>query len=359
MTFPPGAIRVDITADTRWIGAGPPPFGQYDIPFGDTTSNSTTATASFANGRFTLDEVTLGFDTFSITASLDPATCSGLLPLDWLDLGFPDDEETVSWVKTDPEDDDIVYVGYNGGVMISFDGANPETMVWETIATGMDMSESRFAIDPNDPETLYAVIGTQIFVSHDRGATPFTLLTEQLPTGLGITVLHASADGSLYVGTSYKFGPPADPGSPGVYKWDGGPGPFVELPFDEDEYEDPGSAYSLFAHVIAEDAAKGILYYGGEITPIPDLNGYDAPNMRSVSGGPWSNMNAGLLDWHVTSINVDPNNSKVYAKEENSTLWESDDSGACWLPSRATKPSPSSWTSTTPRACSREHRLPA
>ncbi|MCY1012581.1 hypothetical protein OV079_45035 [Nannocystis pusilla] len=234
----------------------------------------------------------------------------------------------------------MLYVGYNDGVLVSENYG----LTWDVFAAGDWPQEDQFAFDPNDPDTIYMVVGSDIYVTHDKAQTPWTMLAEQLPEGYSITTLHPSTDGTLYVGT---FNPFTNPEDPGIFKWDGGPGPFVYVEFPTNAYEDPLNATSLFTHVIADDPAHDMVYLGGELTPVPGSEynpfpdpeddpspvGYDAPNLRSTSGGStWENMNNGSISSHVTSLIVDPGDSRIYAAQEGSTLWASDDLGVCWQP---------------------------
>jgi photosystem II stability/assembly factor-like uncharacterized protein len=100
----------------------------------------------------------------------------------------------------DPEDADHIILATRGnGILVSTDGCQS----WQESNTGLSsLFVNTLAIDPNDPDTLYAGTDGGAYVSFDFGQT-----WGQINDGLlGATVVYSIAvdkDGNVYAATPY------------------------------------------------------------------------------------------------------------------------------------------------------------
>ncbi|MFQ5854401.1 MAG: WD40/YVTN/BNR-like repeat-containing protein, partial [Anaerolineae bacterium] len=129
-----------------------------------------------------------------------------------MDNGFPTDRETsIEVIAVDPMDADVVYVGTSShhfgfaedveavGIFKSVNGGEK----WDAINRGLTNLEIHdIAIDPSDPDVLYAATGEGVFRSTDGGGRWQAASQGLLASEVTSLAIHPSSPAVIYAGTS-------------------------------------------------------------------------------------------------------------------------------------------------------------
>ena len=105
----------------------------------------------------------------------------------------------------DPTDSERVFVAtYGGGVSFRSDGCQRSEQIWLSRNTGVDnLYANAIAIDPRDPNLIYAGTNGGVFVSHDGGKR-CGVVNDGLLGGWVVydVAVHPSEPGVIYAATS-------------------------------------------------------------------------------------------------------------------------------------------------------------
>lgn len=228
---------------------------------------------------------------------------------------IPDLPQEITSLAVDPSNPQVVYAGATGFVYRSDDGG----ATWLPVSSGLPNEDVVALVHtPTGPGGLYAVLGVrhELFRSDDGGATW---------TGLGnIDISMGGFDQDLYIAPSdsnllyYALASQALGFSPnGGQSWlpmgDGLPG-----------YEE-GEANLLVLSIHPADAS--ILYAG-----TGGFVGQGHGVYKSVDGGQsWVPSNRGMLDRRITALTIDPADPRVvYAGGDSGEFFKSTDGGTTW-----------------------------
>ena len=238
----------------------------------------------------------------------------------WVSLGAPLGETHPGRVLVAPDDDNFIMVGtsYGGnGLYISRNGGVTWSQPME-LATGV---VGVIAIDPTNPNILFAGRGNDLYRSIDRGYT-WTVV------GRNGMILVSSLDGAVFV-TGRRSPAHAEHGI--LRSYDHGD-TWSFTPFGV-EYRPNTTDLTFFD--IAEDPANHMLYIGSQLSAHPTP--YSAPCscpflVSSNRGDTWSDASAGFgkLHWHAPRVRVNPQTHEVYAHMEGTGLFKSADFGTTW-----------------------------
>jgi photosystem II stability/assembly factor-like uncharacterized protein len=230
---------------------------------------------------------------------------------------------TAYTLAIDPRDPDIVYAGTKSGVFKSTDGG----IEWLPTNTGLPTPVAfpenggpyvfALTIDPHDRDTLYAGVtflnffgepsGRGVFVSRNGGAT-----WEAANAGIESRSILALAVDPRTPSTLYALGR-IFIGTPQVLK-----------------SLDGGASWSVLANLTAfplslaiDPRASGTVYVGTTSGIVKTSDG----------GGTWMAINAGLTNLVIDALTIDTSSSAtVYAGTRGGGVFRSTDGGASWSP---------------------------
>ncbi|MFQ5605797.1 MAG: T9SS type A sorting domain-containing protein [bacterium] len=235
-------------------------------------------------------------------------------PWDWRFVGRPLGNRDLHAIYVDPRDENLWYVSYNNGILITRDGGD----TWEQALSGGFTHRDAMAIDPTNPDRVYAALNNKLYVSSDKGAS-WTLLRTFPGRDFIVSLTVNSGDGTVYV--PYATGPNVNASNPGIYisedfgvNWD-----FFAFGFAEDR---------LIPWDIVQAPNSGYLYVAIEIGDHPQP--YDPPFFKSTDNGrTWEEI-SGVLPWHGTKLQLDPTNGDVYFLTEGSGLYKTTEKDPSW-----------------------------
>jgi hypothetical protein len=218
-----------------------------------------------------------------------------------------------SFIRIDPEDINVQYLATATDLFVSHDAGT----TWVQSVRGGSVASIEF--EPGNSCIAYALIsvsgGRAIFRSTDRGRT-WIAITSPMRASSGLLISRVTPGLMLVGGSMVVDGAQVA----GFHRsTDGG----ATWSFAKVEYQ-----YSNLIFWDIEEDVDGVLYSGSEIDDHPQP--YAPPFFRSKDGGAtWENSTTGL-NWHVTSIQSDPDKSLVYAMQEGSGLYKTLDAGTTW-----------------------------
>jgi photosystem II stability/assembly factor-like uncharacterized protein len=214
-----------------------------------------------------------------------------------------------------PQNFSTLYAGTDGGVFKSIDRGKS----WSAVSSGMFATQSRvLGVDPQDPNTVYAAIGSrrQVFKSTNGGLS-WRALTGLRPDNHYVWAIHPRNPRIIYAGS-----------------WDG-----LSLSLDGGEtWGGLGPAAAFGA--LAFDPQNPDIFYAGSWSP-------DSRVYKTSDGGyTWTTPTV-TFDYYetrtgikicspgVSSLAVDSQNHKVYASlsdcsDQGVDIWRSTDGGSNW-----------------------------
>jgi len=227
----------------------------------------------------------------------------------WSFLAAPSGHTRVSSVLVHPSDDATLFAWSTLiGLYVSRDaGTN-----WELSLYGSSLNDEGLAIDPFDPEIMWAAFGPNLHRSFDRGRTWETVATfPRLIRSIHVS----SVDGNVYVAPQWYDEP-----TPGVYRSTDFGESWLLYPFGT-------SQGGLIPWDIEEDA-DGALYVTAEITGPSRPTPYIPPIFRSIDGGvTWTQVSP--LPWHSIRMQF-VRTGWLYALVEGVGLYRTQDQGTTW-----------------------------
>lgn len=262
-------------------------------------------------------------ETFEIPDETPPAppaevtTAPPPPPARWQPI--PDLPRHINALVVDPTNPQVLYAGTGStgagsGVYKSEDAG----MTWRLASDGLPSEDVvALAFSHADPPTLYAVVGSgegDVFASTD-GAKSWTHLSEAGLIGFETRLAVAPSDPNTIFAVKDVRGV--------AYSHDGG---YTWQPVDAGLPEDDSGKVS--AQAIAIDPTNANVVYLG--TGWGSFNGNGV--YKSTDGGAtWVPANRGMLDYGITALAVNPADTQiVYAGGEGGELFESSDGGEIW-----------------------------
>lgn len=240
---------------------------------------------------------------------------------------IPDSPTDASAIAVDPSDPQALYAGTFGGVYKSTDNGGHFTLL-------SGISVRAIAIDPAAPSTIYVGSGytwdaTTAFVgglhkSIDGGVSWSALNTTSLVDGIASLVLNPRRPGTVYAGAEVYYDYPGYPPAPATQKeavigtLDGGSAWTGML---ESTY---GGLGIVSVPALAVDPDTGTLYVGA-----------NGSVLRGGFGMPWASAELGMgLNVHgVNALVIDPSNrTTMYAGTTLAGVFRSIDGGSTWAP---------------------------
>lgn len=240
----------------------------------------------------------------------------------WQFLGPPGGDKDVRLVTVDPEDENLWYVGtVDNGLYITRDGGT----TWEQHISG---NVRTIVVDPNNPNTVYASSGADLYVSDNQGRDNtwecvFSHTEDPINPGTFIeSMLVSRIDGSIFLG----FGGTQNANATILKSKSSDPKAGWDISFVA-----PQVGFH-FWHLwdIAEDPINGYLYF---CTEVQDTYAQPNPTMRSTNRGQsWEDISPleGIGNPHGLGIEVHPITRAVYYLSETRWLFTSFDFGRSW-----------------------------
>jgi photosystem II stability/assembly factor-like uncharacterized protein len=247
----------------------------------------------------------------------------------------------------DPSNSSTVYAGTQVGVFKSIDGGK----TWSAAGSGLTGPSSHLAIDPNEPQRLYAV-GDGIYQSTNGGESWSVVFRWAAGGSVGPLALAPADPRTIYVGASGCFFAHGCTGR--LFKSTDRGQTWSQIWYPEGFVTaiavDPQNSNRVYAsnsdllgslfrstdggahwyrvlnkrinHLVIHPRNVDIIYAAG--------NGL----FKSTDGGDrWSEISQGHTDWLVRSLAVDPLDSNtVYKGTEREGLFKSTDGGELWFP---------------------------
>ena len=204
-----------------------------------------------------------------------------------------------SALAIDPKNTRTLYVQFNGRMFKSINGGEN----WSAIDTGLPGTFT-FAIDPINPETIYAGhVSGGVLKSTDGGDHWSAINTGLTGNQVFAIAVDPAYPQTLYAGTEV-----------GVFKSTNGGGIWSAM--------NAGlTSHHVFA-IAVDPAYPQTLYAGTRLGVFKSVNG----------GGIWSAMNAGLTSNQVLAVAVDPVKPQtLYAGAGSGAVLKSTDGGSNWI----------------------------
>jgi photosystem II stability/assembly factor-like uncharacterized protein len=204
------------------------------------------------------------------------------------------------------------FTGSGSGVYKSEDAG----LTWRLVSAGLPSEDvAALAFSHDDPPTLYAAVGSDIFASADHGAS-----WSQQAQGVGNyrgfgRMRVAPGDGRVLYGVTVIEG--AFRSDNGGHNW---------LPASDGLPKDSNG--SLNAQSLAIDPTDAdVVYLGTGWGPFHGNGVY-----KSTDGGEtWAPANRGMIDYSITALAVNPADPQVvYAGGNDGDLFKSTDGGQAW-----------------------------
>lgn len=242
-----------------------------------------------------------------------PGTRSAVDDGDWVFVGAPLGDTALRDMLVDPANEDLWYVGsQDSGLYVTRDAGG----TWEQ---HLDGTVGAIAIDPAEPDVVYAGSGSDLYRSDDRGATwdlrfafpnPIPGPVRDAPTFID-SILVSAVDGTLVVGLTATFH------SARVYT-SGDDGATWDISFE--------APNGFHFWDLAEIAGDGTWFFCTE-----DPSHIASPVvMRSADRGlSWEEMTA-VSGSHGLNLDVHPWTQAVYFLTESGVLYSSPDAGDTW-----------------------------
>ncbi|MGA9774080.1 MAG: hypothetical protein WBV94_33930 [Blastocatellia bacterium] len=187
-------------------------------------------------------------------------------------------------IAVDPSNNSTIYAGIteggafegpNNGIFKSVDGGSK----WKKISNGLEQYYAEaIAVDPTNPNIIYAGAGHAVFKSTDGGANWINLDTGPKRLRVGAIVIDPSNTDTVFVGTE-----------DGIFKTTNG---------GTDWRRFEGLRVSSLA---IDPSASNVIYAGTS----------KGVFMSSDRGENWSRAKLGLPDVHVQDVAIDPSDTKV------------------------------------------------
>jgi photosystem II stability/assembly factor-like uncharacterized protein len=201
----------------------------------------------------------------------------------WIAMQGGIDRGPILSLVVHPEESNIAYAGTKNGVFKTTDFGHHWT------ALPLTEGAAGLAIDPVDPERLYATQGRSLLHSHDGGATWHVLMDGAVPT-LGARSLHGVAVA------------PTDPKSLAVID---GERVFVS--------RDSGATWQTLAGPFNLTEHRTVAFAPGN-EQIILVGGHGGAAMSTDGGATWQKLGAGIAGLNVNQLRYDPTNpGKLYA----------------------------------------------
>ena len=248
----------------------------------------------------------------------------------WISVSAGLPKSDVLTLAIDPSNPDVVYAGTGAGIAKSVDGGGS----WNAANTDPAVAPVRaLTIDPQNPATIYAgTAGHGLYKSLDGGLR-WTLYDFGTPAGavfqsiavepVNSSVVYAGTDGSNQTNGRGRIFKTIDGGGHWEDSWTNVPANVI-----------PQTIYSLIV-----DPRNVATIYAGTINPERQGSTSDQAGVfKSTDGGrTWSGLPGiwGPSHRYIRSLVIDPmNTSNIYATSSYGDFWKSTDAGASGKASR-------------------------
>jgi photosystem II stability/assembly factor-like uncharacterized protein len=251
----------------------------------------------------------------TVPSAQTPAAGGSELPIGvWQPI--PDDlpQEILS-IAVNPGDPQVVYAGATGFVYRSDDAG----ATWAPVSNGLPNEDVvALACASTEPPVLYAVVGLKndVYISDDGGANWTRLGKIDAPMGgfvKKLCVAPADQQSLYFVSVSFTL----------MHSPNGGA---TWLPMGEGLPGDRGGEVNVLT--LALHPTDPNIVYAGTGGFVGQGHGV----YKSTDGGrTWAPANRGMLDYRVTAVAIDPSDPQVvYAGGDSGDLFKSTDGGDTW-----------------------------
>ncbi|MDH4135180.1 MAG: hypothetical protein OEW09_00465 [Anaerolineae bacterium] len=225
-------------------------------------------------------------------------------------------DESMSWraIAFAPSDPATVYAGTSaffsagtfddwmpaGGIYVSHDGGASWTMANDVLS--QEANVTSLAIDPHDPQVVYAATGNHGLLKTTDGGQSWTASNQGLPESRALSVVLHPADASIvYAGL----------GMAGLYR-----------------SEDGGATWQSSAAGLNPEASVSGIVFDPTATQVMYAADRFSGVYRSTDGGmSWMPINVGLRTRAVNALAISPDGQHLYAATEGEGVFRLDLSG--------------------------------